>query len=154
MAKTCALMAAPMPVPSGKKPGAGGPSSRTRERGIGLSAPPTPVGASGESADAGNLRFLSGTLQVVNRKGHTLRFVPQRSDRVTLYPHSPFPRPRAANCGQGSKDVPLLRQYAVSRFLRHRDRPGAEETDITVGSQGRHVASKGKKGCLITSPHL
>ena len=57
-----------MPAPSGKKPVAGSPSSRLRELGIVLPAPPTPLGAYGESSDAGSLLFLSGTLPVVNGK--------------------------------------------------------------------------------------
>ncbi len=46
----------------------GGPSSRIRQLGIVLPAPPTPLGAYVECSDAGNLLFLSGTLPVVNRK--------------------------------------------------------------------------------------
>jgi len=38
------------------------------ELGIVLPSPPTPLGAYVESADTGNLLFLSGTLPVVNRK--------------------------------------------------------------------------------------
>ena len=57
-----------MPAPSGKKPEAGGPSSRIRALGITLPAPPTPLGAYVEASAAGNLLFLSGTLPVVNGK--------------------------------------------------------------------------------------
>src|SRR5258705_11615167 len=57
-----------MLAPSGNKAVAGGPSSRLSELGMGLPAPPTPLGAYVESSDAGNLLFLSGTLPVVNRK--------------------------------------------------------------------------------------
>ena len=62
-----------MPAPSGKKPVAGGPSSRVSERAIVLPAPPTPLGAYGESPDPGNLLFLSGMLPMANRKGHKMR---------------------------------------------------------------------------------
>jgi len=44
------------------------PSSRLKELGIILPAPPTPLGAYVESSDTGNLLFLSGTLPVVNGK--------------------------------------------------------------------------------------
>ena len=44
------------------------PSSRVRELGLVLPAPPTPLGAYVESSDAGNLLFLSGILPVVNGK--------------------------------------------------------------------------------------
>ena len=44
------------------------PSSRVRELGLVLPAPPTPPGAYVESSDAGNLLFLSGILPVVNGK--------------------------------------------------------------------------------------
>ena len=57
-----------MPAPSGSKPVASGPSSRVRELGLVLPAPPTPLGAYVESSDAGNLLFLSGTLPVVGGK--------------------------------------------------------------------------------------
>jgi enamine deaminase RidA (YjgF/YER057c/UK114 family) len=57
-----------MPAPSGNKSVAGSPSSRLNQLGIVLPAPPTPLGSYVESADAGNLLFLSGTLPVVNRK--------------------------------------------------------------------------------------
>ena len=73
MAKTFALMAEPMPAPSGNKPGAGGPRSRVSDLGIVLPAPPTLLGAYGESWDAGNWLFLSGILPVVKRKGHKKR---------------------------------------------------------------------------------
>jgi enamine deaminase RidA (YjgF/YER057c/UK114 family) len=56
-----------MQAPSGNTSIAGGPSSRLRELGIVLPAPPAPLGAYVESSDAGNLLFLSGTLPVVNR---------------------------------------------------------------------------------------
>src|SRR5215469_2628980 len=59
------LMEEPMQVPSGDQritP----PSSRVRELGLVLPAPPTPLGAYVESSDAGNLLFLSGILPVVN----------------------------------------------------------------------------------------
>src|SRR3974390_698686 len=61
-------MEEPMPAPNGNKSVAGSPSSRLNELGIVLPAPPTPWGSYVESADAGNLLFLSGTLPVVNRK--------------------------------------------------------------------------------------
>jgi enamine deaminase RidA (YjgF/YER057c/UK114 family) len=57
-----------MQAPSGNTSIAGLSSSRLRELGIVLPAPPTPLGAYVESADTGNLLFLSGTLPVVNRK--------------------------------------------------------------------------------------
>ena len=57
-----------MPAPSGSTPFAASPSSRMSELGIVLPSPPTPLGAYVESADTGNLLFLSGTLPVVNRK--------------------------------------------------------------------------------------
>ena len=57
-----------MPVPSGKEPVARSPSSRLNALGIVLPAPPAPLGAYVESADTGNLLFLSGTLPVVNGK--------------------------------------------------------------------------------------
>jgi enamine deaminase RidA (YjgF/YER057c/UK114 family) len=57
-----------MPVPSGNQPALGDPSSRVRELGIVLPAPPIPLGAYVESSDTGNLLFLSGTLPVVNGK--------------------------------------------------------------------------------------
>ena len=57
-----------MPAPSGSTPFAASPSSRLSELGIVLPSPPSPLGAYVESADAGNLLFLSGTLPVVNRK--------------------------------------------------------------------------------------
>ena len=57
-----------MRAPSGNKPVAPSPSSRVRELGLVLPAPPTPLGAYVESSGAGNLLFLSGTLPVVNRK--------------------------------------------------------------------------------------
>src|SRR5262245_37288892 len=44
------------------------PSSRVRELGLVLPAPPTPLGAYVESSDAENLLFLSGILPVVNGK--------------------------------------------------------------------------------------
>src|SRR5438445_3613863 len=68
MAKTFELMEEHMPAPSGNKPVAPSPSSRVRELGLVLPAPPTPLGAYVESSGAGNLLFLSGTLPVVNRK--------------------------------------------------------------------------------------
>ena len=55
-----------MQAPSGNKPGS--PSSRVRELGLVLPAPPRPLGAYVESSDTGNLLFLSGMLPVVNRK--------------------------------------------------------------------------------------
>lgn len=57
-----------MLAPSGSNPMINTPSSRLRELGIVLPAPPTPLGAYVESSDSGNLLFLSGTLPVVNRK--------------------------------------------------------------------------------------
>jgi len=57
-----------MQARSGNKVVAGGPSSRLKELGIALPAPPTPLGAYVESSDSGNLLFLSGMLPVVNRK--------------------------------------------------------------------------------------
>ena len=57
-----------MPVLSGNRPFASGPSSRLSEFGIVLPAPQIPLGAYAESSDAGNLLFLSGMLPVVNRK--------------------------------------------------------------------------------------
>ena len=57
-----------MPAPSGNQSGARGPESRFRELGFVLPAPPTPLGAYVEAAEAGNLLFLSGTLPIVDRK--------------------------------------------------------------------------------------
>jgi enamine deaminase RidA (YjgF/YER057c/UK114 family) len=57
-----------MPAPSGNTTIAGSPSSRLSELGITVPAPPTPLGAYVESADAGNFLFLSGTLPVVKGK--------------------------------------------------------------------------------------
>src|SRR5580658_8174199 len=57
-----------MPAPSGNEMVAGGPSSRLAKLGIGLPAPPTPLGAYVESSDVGHLLFLTGTLPVVNGK--------------------------------------------------------------------------------------
>jgi len=54
-----------MPAPSGKETS---PSSRLSELGIVLPPAPTPLGAYVESADAGNLLFLSGTLPVEGGK--------------------------------------------------------------------------------------
>src|SRR5215831_18202116 len=67
MAKTSVLMEEPMQAPSGDQP-ITPPSSRVRELGLVLPAPPTPLGAYVESSDAGNLLFLSGILPVVNGK--------------------------------------------------------------------------------------
>jgi enamine deaminase RidA (YjgF/YER057c/UK114 family) len=67
MAKTFVMMEEPMQAPSGDQritP----PSSRVRELGLVLPAPPTPLGAYVESSDAGNLLFLSGILPVTNGK--------------------------------------------------------------------------------------
>ena len=55
-----------MPAPSGNKSST--PSSRLRDLGIVLPAPPTPLGAYVEASATGNLLFLSGTLPVVNGK--------------------------------------------------------------------------------------
>ena len=66
MAKIFELMGERMPAPSGNKSAT--PSSRLRDLGIVLPAPPTPLGAYVEASDTGNLLFLSGTLPVVNRK--------------------------------------------------------------------------------------
>lgn len=52
-----------MPAPSGDTV-----NSRLSKLGIALPAPPTPLGAYVETADTGNLLFLSGILPVVNRK--------------------------------------------------------------------------------------
>jgi enamine deaminase RidA (YjgF/YER057c/UK114 family) len=57
-----------MQAPNGNKTVADGLSSRIRQLGIELPAPPAPLGSYVESSDAGNLLFLSGTLPVVNRK--------------------------------------------------------------------------------------
>src|ERR1700743_397643 len=67
-AKTFEWMGELMPAPSGDKSFGSGPSSRVRELGIVLPAPPTPLGAYVESSGAGNLLFLSGTLPVVKGK--------------------------------------------------------------------------------------
>ena len=56
-----------MPAPSGSATAASSPTSRLRELGIVLPAPPTPLGAYVESSEAGSLLFLSGMLPVVNR---------------------------------------------------------------------------------------
>jgi enamine deaminase RidA (YjgF/YER057c/UK114 family) len=55
-----------MRAPSGNNSPA--PSSRLKELGIILPAPPTPLGDYVESSDAGNLLFLSGTLPVAKGK--------------------------------------------------------------------------------------
>src|ERR1700738_3008275 len=68
MAKISALMEEHMPAPNGNQPVAATPSSRIKELGITLPAPPTPLGAYVESSGAGDLLFLSGTLPVANRK--------------------------------------------------------------------------------------
>ena len=57
-----------MPAPSGNQRVTGTPSSRVSELGLVLPTPPTPLGAYVESADAGNLLFLSGVLPVANGK--------------------------------------------------------------------------------------
>ena len=57
-----------MLAPSGNRSVARELSSRLDELGITLPAPPTPLGSYVESADAGNLLFLSGMLPVVNGK--------------------------------------------------------------------------------------
>ncbi len=57
-----------MPAPSGNQPVASGLSARVSELGIVLPAPPRPLGAYIESAEGGNLLFLSGMLPVVNGK--------------------------------------------------------------------------------------
>jgi len=54
-----------MPAPSGSA-ASGGPTARLRDLGIVLPDPPTPLGAYVESADAGELLFLSGMLPVVH----------------------------------------------------------------------------------------
>ena len=68
MAKTFELMEERMPAPSGNKTVSNSISSRICELGIELPAPPTPLGAYVETADTGNLLFLSGVLPVVNGK--------------------------------------------------------------------------------------
>ncbi len=68
MAKTFELMEEPMLAPSGNKPEENSLSSRLRELGVTLPAPPTPLGAYVESSDTGNLLFISGTIPVVNGK--------------------------------------------------------------------------------------
>lgn len=57
-----------MLAPSGNQPVAQSLSSRIRELGFVLPAPPTPLGAYVESSDTGNLLFLTGMLPVVNSK--------------------------------------------------------------------------------------
>jgi enamine deaminase RidA (YjgF/YER057c/UK114 family) len=57
-----------MPAPSGNKIVSGNVSSRLSELGIVLPAPPTPLGAYVESANVGNLLFLTGMLPVVEGK--------------------------------------------------------------------------------------
>lgn len=57
-----------MPAPSGNPPAARGLSARLSELGLVLPEPPTPLGAYIESAEGGNLLFLSGMLPVVHRK--------------------------------------------------------------------------------------
>ena len=57
-----------MPARNGNKRVTGSLSSRVRELGLVLPTPPTPLGAYVESADAGNLLFLSGVLPVANGK--------------------------------------------------------------------------------------
>jgi enamine deaminase RidA (YjgF/YER057c/UK114 family) len=60
-------MEEPMQAPSGNQR-ITAPSSRVRELGLVLPTPPTPLGAYVETADAGNLLFLSGILPVANGK--------------------------------------------------------------------------------------
>src|SRR5256885_9611618 len=57
-----------MQTPTGNKTLTGGLSLRLDKLGIVLPAPPTPLGTYVESSDTGDLLFLSGMLQVVNRK--------------------------------------------------------------------------------------
>ena len=57
-----------MPAPSGNRHVTGSLSSRVRELGLVLPAPPTPLGAYVESSEAANFLFLSGMLPVVDRK--------------------------------------------------------------------------------------
>ncbi len=57
-----------MQAPSGNKSVKGRLASRLSELGIGLPAPPTPLGAYVEASGTGNLLFLSGVLPVVKRK--------------------------------------------------------------------------------------
>ena len=57
-----------MPAPSGNKTVSDTVSSRLSNLGIALPAPPAPLGAYVETAETGNLLFLSGVLPVVNRK--------------------------------------------------------------------------------------
>lgn len=57
-----------MPAPSGNKAVSNSVSSRISELGIALPVAPVPLGAYVETADTGNLLFLSGVLPVVNRK--------------------------------------------------------------------------------------
>jgi enamine deaminase RidA (YjgF/YER057c/UK114 family) len=68
MAKTFESMEDPMPAPNGSPEIVVRPEARLAELGIVLLPPPTPLGAYVESAEAGCLLFLSGTLPVVNRK--------------------------------------------------------------------------------------
>jgi hypothetical protein len=57
-----------MPAPSGSRLVAGGPSSRVRELGHGLPAPPHTLGGLRRGSAAENLLFLSGVIPVVDRK--------------------------------------------------------------------------------------
>jgi enamine deaminase RidA (YjgF/YER057c/UK114 family) len=66
MARISESMEEHMPALNGNNIGI--PSSRLKELGIILPAPPTPLGAYVESSETGNLLFLSGTLPVVNGK--------------------------------------------------------------------------------------
>lgn len=57
-----------MPAPSGSPTADRGLRARVSELGIVLPEPPTPLGAYVESAEGGNLLFLSGILPVVHPK--------------------------------------------------------------------------------------
>ena len=81
-----------MPAPSGNNSPT--PSSRLKELGIILPAPPNPLGAYVESSDAGNLLFLSGTLPVVNRKARDQRAARRKPFRKR------WPRSCAHRCAE------------------------------------------------------
>jgi enamine deaminase RidA (YjgF/YER057c/UK114 family) len=57
-----------MQAPNGNDTACGSPSMRLSRLRIELPAPPTPLGTYVESANAGNLLFISGTLPVVHKK--------------------------------------------------------------------------------------
>src|SRR5262245_3130558 len=68
MTETFELMKEHMRATSGNESDARKTGCRLGELGIVLTAPPTPLGDSGEASDTDKLRFLTGMLPMVNRK--------------------------------------------------------------------------------------